>query len=438
MTTVPRTTTMTSMTCHGRVDEATTATATGTTTGAATAATTTVLEAYFPDDASSFYSEREDAQEDDDELDSDTITSSFFDEMDELEEALYSTSDALAEAVAREDYAEASALKERYAALEGRDTTLAIEEAFSAAIAEERYGDAARLRDEGGVRLLGWWVGREWPEDMAGHLVEVTGGVGRYVGRAWVSEDDGVELIEGGIEGGIDSELFEVFYRPGREGRYLSQATIFDGRVLFGEDDDSDGWGEEEEEEDTEEEEEAEDDGIRTVEDLLNMGEDERERLVEALDEEFEGEDDVDDEEEEDEDEYPEDIEVVRQLAEIEWLDKDRFQLRMEGEVGAAAVNEMAELERAVMGVVGGGGVETLEAAAGAAEVADATTATATATTTATADEAVSKPMISINYRRLGDGEKDELYLGSFGPHGQEVVHIYTTTVDGRKMIEGR
>merc|ERR1719183_2345347 len=130
---------MTSMTCHGRVDEAATATATGTTTGAATAA---VLEAYFPDDASSFYSEREDAQEDDDELDSDTITSSFFDEMDELEEALYSTSDALAEAVAREDYAEASALKERYAALEGRDTTLAIEEAFSAAIAEERYGDA--------------------------------------------------------------------------------------------------------------------------------------------------------------------------------------------------------------------------------------------------------------------------------------------------------
>ena len=91
---------MTLTTCHGRVDEATTATATGTTTaGTAGTTTTTVLEAYFPDDASSFYSEREDAQEDDDELDSDTITSSFFDEMDELEETLYSTSDALAEAV---------------------------------------------------------------------------------------------------------------------------------------------------------------------------------------------------------------------------------------------------------------------------------------------------------------------------------------------------
>ena len=84
-----------------------------------------------------------------------------------------------------------------------------------------------------------------------------------------------------------------------------------------------------------------------------------------------------------------EEIEVVRQLAEIEWMDKDRFQLRMEGEeADGGARNEMAELERAVMGVVAGGGEEALVG------VVDGV------------GEEATNPMISINYRRLGEDEK--------------------------------
>ena len=89
----------------------------------------------------------------------------------------------------------------------------------------------------------------------------------------------GGEVVDevGGV--GIDSELFEVFYPETGEGTgaYSPQATVFDGRMI---------WREDEFEDDDEDDgDEFEDDGIRTVEDLLNMGEEERERLVEALDE---------------------------------------------------------------------------------------------------------------------------------------------------------
>ncbi len=176
------------------------------------------------------------------------VPSAFFDEMDELEDAIYAAKESLAEAVAREAYEEAAALAATCASLEARDTTLAIERAFEAAVQEERYSDAARLRDEGGRRMLGWWVGREGADDMVGHLVEVRRGVGRYVGVALdpnCSNSSGVGGVEGG--GGVgpfgevgvgENELFEVFFdaRTGGEEegvRFVSQATVFDGRVVF-------------------------------------------------------------------------------------------------------------------------------------------------------------------------------------------------------------
>ena len=62
-----------------------------------------------------------------------------------------------------------------------------------AAVAEERYSDAATLRDAGGAGLLGWWVGRGSgagdEQDFQGHLLRVAPDFGRYVGQAYTAQD---------------------------------------------------------------------------------------------------------------------------------------------------------------------------------------------------------------------------------------------------------
>ena len=304
------------------------------------------------------------------------ISSMFFDEMDELEDAIYETRESLAEAVAREAYSEAAALVATCASLEARDTTLGIERAFKAAIEEERYADAARLRDEGGRRMLGWWVGREGPDDMTGHLVEVRRGVGRYVGVAldpnvFGSAGTGTKrdelMDEREVVGVGENELFEVFYkRADRGGGFLSQATVFDGRMVFLEDEEDLDDGVEEEEDD------GEDDGIRTVEDLLSMGE---EDLLAVVDEG----DEMSDEQTNGMDDFHA-LDVVRQPAEIEWLDRDRFVLRMECADLDNSAAELEELERMVMDVVRVGEKEE----GGSASVSK-------------------KRGVQINYRRLGE-----------------------------------
>jgi hypothetical protein len=48
--------------------------------------------------------------------------------------------------------------------------------------------DAARLRDESGVGLSGWWVGRG-TGDSLGHLLRVTPDFGRWVGQVYTPRD---------------------------------------------------------------------------------------------------------------------------------------------------------------------------------------------------------------------------------------------------------
>lgn len=59
---------------------------------------------------------------------------------------------------------------------------------LSAAIQEERFSDAAELRDKSHSSLEGWWVARG-KDDPCGQLVHITSEYSRYVGVAYSTKD---------------------------------------------------------------------------------------------------------------------------------------------------------------------------------------------------------------------------------------------------------
>jgi hypothetical protein len=58
-----------------------------------------------------------------------------------------------------EDYGEAARLKVAIAAASNNDSVGKVIALLKRAIKEERYGDAALLRDNAGAGLVGWWAG---------------------------------------------------------------------------------------------------------------------------------------------------------------------------------------------------------------------------------------------------------------------------------------
>jgi flagellar biosynthesis GTPase FlhF len=79
----------------------------------------------------------------------------------------------LTAAVAAEDYATAAALKARAQVLAAGDAVAAVRRQLAEALREERYEDAATLRDAGWASLQGWWACMS-PSNPAGHLLHVT------------------------------------------------------------------------------------------------------------------------------------------------------------------------------------------------------------------------------------------------------------------------
>ncbi|EFN57162.1 hypothetical protein CHLNCDRAFT_51231 [Chlorella variabilis] len=112
----------------------------------------------------------------------------YFYAMDDVVHDLESLHTELAEAVEAEDYRAAAALAAQRRQLEACDCVGEALGALEAAVAEERFGDAARLRDECCVGLLGWWVGRG-DGDPTGHLLRMTTDFGRYVATAYTPRD---------------------------------------------------------------------------------------------------------------------------------------------------------------------------------------------------------------------------------------------------------
>jgi len=48
-----------------------------------------------------------------------------------------------------------------------------VQQQLTDALAEERYGDAADLRDSGLTGLQGWWAG-QYEDDPVGHIMHIT------------------------------------------------------------------------------------------------------------------------------------------------------------------------------------------------------------------------------------------------------------------------
>ncbi len=84
----------------------------------------------------------------------------------------------LQDAVRFEHYGEAARLKAQLQVLLMGDAVASVQHGIAEALKEERYGDAAKLRDEGLAGLQGWWAGCA-EDDPVGHLLHVQAEYGR-------------------------------------------------------------------------------------------------------------------------------------------------------------------------------------------------------------------------------------------------------------------
>ncbi|XP_038887910.1 protein EXECUTER 1, chloroplastic isoform X2 [Benincasa hispida] len=141
-----------------------------------------------------------------------------FDEVDEQERLVSFLKSRLSHAVYAEDYQDAARLKVAIAALATNDTVGRAMSYLHRAIAEERYRDAAFIRDNAGAGLVGWWSGTSKDNhNPRGLIIRITAEHGRYVARSYsprqlATAADGVPL-------------FEVFFRVNKTGEYKQQAV---------------------------------------------------------------------------------------------------------------------------------------------------------------------------------------------------------------------
>eukprot|EP00271_Cylindrocystis_brebissonii_P011563 TRINITY_DN29425_c0_g1_i1.p1 TRINITY_DN29425_c0_g1~~TRINITY_DN29425_c0_g1_i1.p1 ORF type:complete len:971 (+),score=209.61 TRINITY_DN29425_c0_g1_i1:564-3476(+) len=107
-------------------------------------------------------------------------------------------------AVEEEDFKEAARVKKAFDACAEGDVLGSCLAELERALKEERYGAAARLRDETAIDLVGWWAALgEGSDDPMGCLVNIAAMRGRLVARSY-----GAKQLTSGRQG---TPLFEVF-----------------------------------------------------------------------------------------------------------------------------------------------------------------------------------------------------------------------------------
>ncbi|XP_031391164.1 protein EXECUTER 1, chloroplastic isoform X1 [Punica granatum] len=146
-----------------------------------------------------------------------------FEEVDEQERLISVLKSQLGRAVHMEDYEEAGRLKVAIAAAATGDTVGRVTAYLNRAIAEERYKDAALIRENAGAGLVGWWSGiSDDKDDPYGIIVRITAEHGRYVARSYSPR----QLASAAV--GVP--LFEVFLKVDEKGEYKQQAVYLKQR----------------------------------------------------------------------------------------------------------------------------------------------------------------------------------------------------------------
>ncbi|KAG6571871.1 Protein EXECUTER 1, chloroplastic, partial [Cucurbita argyrosperma subsp. sororia] len=149
-----------------------------------------------------------------------------FDEVDEQERLVSFLKLRLSHAVYAEDYKDAAKLKVAIAALATNDTVGRAMSHLHRAIEEERYRDAAFIRDNAGAGLVGWWSGTSKENhNPRGLIIRITAEHGRYIARSYsprqlTTAADGVPL-------------FEIFLRVNKKGEYKQQAVYLKRKGVF-------------------------------------------------------------------------------------------------------------------------------------------------------------------------------------------------------------
>ncbi|XP_044509058.1 protein EXECUTER 1, chloroplastic isoform X2 [Mangifera indica] len=149
-----------------------------------------------------------------------------FEEVDEQERLVSILKSQLGNAVYREEYGDAARFKVAIAAAAANDTVGRVMSNLNRAVAEERYEDAAILRDKASAGLVGWWAGiSDNKNDPYGLIIRVTAEHGKYVARSYRPR----QLATGGV--GVP--LFEIFLTVNKKGEYKQQAVYLRKREVF-------------------------------------------------------------------------------------------------------------------------------------------------------------------------------------------------------------
>ncbi|KAL3567609.1 hypothetical protein D5086_030260 [Populus alba] len=149
-----------------------------------------------------------------------------FDQVDEQQRLVSLLKSQLGNAVNREDYEDAARLKVAIAAAASNDTVGRVMSQLNRALAQERYLEAAFLRDNAGAGLVGWWSGiSEDVDDPYGLIIRITAEHGRYVARSYSPRQLAAAAV------GVP--LFEIFLTTNKKGEYNEQAVYLKRKGLF-------------------------------------------------------------------------------------------------------------------------------------------------------------------------------------------------------------